>query len=313
MRTYQMEQLLIGKMNSDLNKLKGIFPIIYCFFNKDNSLDKKIISDQIKLINKIGSNGIASLGLATEVNKLDFQEKKTIIELVAKHSNDLIPTAVTIQASSFEEYIKLIEIAKYNEANWIILQPLIKKNISDKDCFDFFNKLIPYTAGTIVGVQNAKEYLGVGLSPKDIIRLYKKYENFRAIKGESSSVFMEKEIQQYPKNLRVFNGRGGQEIVDNFLIGCKGIVPALDGADKFLKIYKLFQNKNILKANDEYKKILPSIVFIMQSINTMICYGKRVCAYRMGINTINDRKPFLTPTDYGIKKSKKIALELGRY
>ena len=51
----------------------------------------------------------------------------------------------------------------------------------------------------------------------------------------------------------------------------------------------------------------------MQSINTMICYGKRVCAYRMGINTINDRKPFLTPTDYGIKKSKKIALELGRY
>ena len=308
-----MEQLLIGKMNSDLNKLKGIFPIIYCFFNKDNSLDKKIISDQIKLINKIGSNGIASLGLATEVNKLDFQEKKTIIELVAKHSNDLIPTAVTIQASSFEEYIKLIEIAKYNEANWIILQPLIKKNISDKDCFDFFNKLIPYTAGTIVGVQNAKEYLGVGLSPKDITRLYKKYENFRAIKGESSSVFMEKEIQQYPKNLRVFNGRGGQEIVDNFLIGCKGIVPALDGADKFLKIYKLFQNKDIVKANDEYKRILPSIVFIMQSINTMICYGKRVCAYRMGINTINDRKPFLTPTDYGIKKSKKIALELGRY
>ena len=63
-------------MYNDLNKLKGIFPIIYCFFNKNNSLDKKIISEQIKLINKIGSNGIASLGLATEVNKLSFQEKK---------------------------------------------------------------------------------------------------------------------------------------------------------------------------------------------------------------------------------------------
>jgi len=308
-----MEQLLTGKMNRDLNKLKGIFPIIYCFFNKDNSLDIKIISDQIKLINKIGSNGIASLGLATEVNKLEFQEKKTIIELVAKHSNDLIPTAVTIQANSFEEYIKLIEVAKYNQANWIILQPLIKKNTSDRDCFDFFNKLIPYTEGTIVGVQNAKEYLGVGLSPDHIIKLYKKYDNFRAIKGESSSVFMEHEIKQYPNNLRVFNGRGGQEIVDNFLIGCKGIVPALDGADKFLKIYKYFKNKDITKANNEYKKILPSIVFIMQSINTMICYGKRVCAYRMGINKIYDRKPFLAPSDYGIKKSKKIAMELGKY
>ena len=215
-------------MYNDLNKLKGIFPIIYCFFNKNNSLDKKIISEQIKLINKIGSNGIASLGLATEVNKLSFQEKKIIIEMVSKYSNDSIPTAVTIQGNSFEEYLRLIEIAKYNEATWIILQPLIKKNTKDKDCFDFFNKLIPYTKGTLVGVQNAKEYLGVGLSSKDIIKFYKKYENFRAIKGESSSVFMENEIKQYPKNLSVFNGRGGQEIVDNFLIGCKGIVPALD-------------------------------------------------------------------------------------
>ena len=63
-------------MKNKLKKLEGIFPIIYCFFNKDNTLDKKIISEQIKLIGSIGSNGIASLGLATEVNKLSFMEKK---------------------------------------------------------------------------------------------------------------------------------------------------------------------------------------------------------------------------------------------
>ena len=44
--------------------------------------------------------------------------------------------------------------------------------------------------------------------------------------------------------MRVFNGRGGQEIVDNFIIGCKGIVPCLDGADRFIKIYKLIQKNN---------------------------------------------------------------------
>lgn len=300
-------------MKNKLKKLEGIFPIIYCFFNKDNTLDKKIISEQIKLICSIGFNGIASLGLATEVNKLSFGEKKTIIELVAENTNHLIPTAVTIQGSSFQEYLKLIDVAKNNEANWIILQPLINKNTTDKDCFNFFKKLIPYTEGTITGIQNAKEYLGVGLTAKEIIYLHKKYNNFRAIKGEASSVFMQKEIKQYPNSLKVFNGRGGQEIVDNFLIGCSGIVPALDGADKFLKIYKHIKNKDISKANTEYQKILPHIVFIMQSISTMICYGKRICAYRMGINKVYDRKPFLESTDYGIKKSKKIALELGNY
>ena len=155
--------------------------------------------------------------------------------------------------------------------------------------------------------------MGVGLTPKKILKLYKSFPNFRAIKGEASSVFIEKEISQYPKDLRVFNGRGGQEIVDNFIIGCKGIVPCLDGADRFIKIYKLIQENNIVRANKEYEKILPTIVFIMQSINTLVCYGKRICAYRMGVLDVYDRKPFLSPTDYGIKKSKEIAKQLGRF
>ena len=315
MHTLKMVPLLIGnKKNSKLNKLKGIFPIVYAFFNKNNTLDIKLIEEQIKLIKKIGSNGIACLGLATEVQKLSYNEKKIIIELIANNCNNKIPTAITIQGNTFDEYVKLIEVARFNQASWIILQPLLKtKNTSEEYCYNFYKKLIPYSKDTIVGIQNAIEYIGVGLTPKKILKLYKSFPNFRAIKGEASSVFIENEISQYPKDLRVFNGRGGQEIVDNFIIGCKGIVPCLDGADRFIKIYKLIQKNNIVSANKEYEKILPTIVFIMQSINTLVCYGKRICAYRMGVSDVYDRKPFLSPTDYGIKKSKEIAKQLGRF
>ena len=295
------------------NRLKGIFPIIYCFFNKNNTLDKKLILEEIELIKKIGSNGIASLGLATEVNKLSFNEKKFIIELVAENCVGSIPIAVTIQGSSFHEYIKLIDVAKNNQADWIILQPLIKKNTTDKDCYNFFKKLIPYAGDTIVGIQNAKEYLGVGLKSKDIIKLYKTYDNFRAIKGESSAALIQSEISKYPKDLRVFNGRGGQEIIDNFIVGCRGIVPALENADNFIKIYKYIQNKKFDNAHKEYMKILPSIVFIMQSINSLVCYGKRICAYRMGVKTIYDRSPGMIPTSFGLRKSKEIAKNLGLF
>ena len=76
---------------------------------------------------------------------------------------------------------------------------------------------------------------------------------------------------------------------------------------------QFIQKNNIVNANKEYEKILPAIVFIMQSINTLVCYGKRICAYRMGVADVYDRKPFLSPTDYGIKKSKEIAKQLGRF
>ncbi len=294
-------------------KFKGIFPILYAFYNRDNSIDFKLMEDQINLIINQKSNGIACLGLATEVNKLSFTEKVKIIELVSKVVGSSIPKAITIQSSIYSDYKKLIKIAQYNNADWLILQPLIKKNTTDKDCVNFFNKLLPLCSDTLTGIQNAREYIGVGLSSSEILKLYKNFSNFRAIKAESSSVLMQKDLLDFPKDLIVFNGRGGQEIIDNLNIGCRGIVPCLDGADKFIKIYNFLSKNKHKQAQLEYKNILPSIVFIMQSIDTLICYGKRICAYRMGIKKIYDRKPFLVPTDYGIKKSIKISQHLGKF
>tara|TARA_B100001175_G_scaffold63960_1_gene52152 strand:+ start:915 stop:1805 length:891 start_codon:yes stop_codon:yes gene_type:complete len=294
--------------------LKGIIPMTYCFFNKNNSIDIPAMRDQISLIKKLGSHGIACLGLATEVNKLDFIEKKKIIELVAEISNGSLPLVVTISGRNIKEYKKLIEIATFYNASWIVLQPMLKKNTTDKDCFEFFNNIIKVINNqTIVGIQNAKEYIGVGLEPSEIIKLYNKFINFRAIKGETSAVLIQKDINKYPNNLKVFNGRGGQEIVDNFLAGCSGIIPSLEGTDFFLKIYKLIQQKKISEARKIYKNILPSIVFSMQSIDSLVCYGKRICAYRMGINKVYDRRPGLLPTTFGIKLAKDLAKQLGKF
>ena len=294
--------------------LKGIIPMTYCFFNKNNSLDLQAIRDQLLLIKKLGSHGIACLGLATEVNKLNFFKKKKIIELVAEVSNDTLPIVVTISGNQFNEYKKLIEVAEFYNARWIVFQPWLKKNTKDDDCFDFFNKIIPNVdTNTLVGIQNAKEYIGVGLNSSQILKLYKKFDNFRAIKGEASATLIQTEIKKYPKNLQVFNGRGGQEIIDNFLAGCSGIIPSLEGTDIFLKIYKLVQQKKIIEARRLYKKILPSIVFSMQSIDSLVCYGKRICAYRMGIKKIYDRKPALVPTNFGIKLAKQFAEDLGKF
>ena len=286
----------------------------YCFFNKNNSLDLKAIRDQILLIKKLGSHGIACLGLATEVNKLNFFEKQKIIELVAEVSNGILPIVVTISGNNVNEYKKLIEVAQYYNARWIVFQPLLKKKTTDDHCFDFFNKIIPNVdKNTLVGIQNAKEYIGVGLNSSQILKLYKKFDNFRAIKGEASATLIQTEIKKYPKNLQVFNGRGGQEIIDNFLAGCSGIIPSLEGTDIFLKIYKLVQQKKFIEARRLYKKILPSIVFSMQSIDSLVCYGKRICAYRMGIKKIYDRKPALVPTNFGIKLAKQFAEDLGKF
>ena len=75
------------------------------------------MEEQILLIFKKKCNGIAALGLATEVNKLTLKEKIKIIELISKIIPSSLPKAITIQAKNNKDYLKLIEVSKSNNVD----------------------------------------------------------------------------------------------------------------------------------------------------------------------------------------------------
>lgn len=288
--------------------------MIYCFFNKKNQIDTKFIEDEIKLINSLNVKGIACLGLGTEVNKLSFKEKVQIIELISKYKSKNTYLTITISGEKYTDQLKLIKVANANRADWLVLQPPAKKKLNDSECLDFFSNIIKNVSNnTFVGVQNAPEYLKSSLSPNSILKLYKNYKTFRYIKGEGTAKILAPIIKSYPKDLKVFNGRAGLEIIESLKIGCEGIMPSVEFSDKLNEIYLLVKKKKYVSAQKKYNFINPYIKFVMKDIPTFICYGKKIFAYRMGVNKIYDRKPFLSPSDYGLNKSKLIAKKLGYY
>ncbi len=295
-------------------KLSGIVPMIYCFFDKRNQIDKKFIEDEIKLINSLNVKGIACLGLGTEVNKLSFSEKIKIIELVSKYKNKNTYLTITISGENYADQLKLIKIANTHRADWLILQPPATKKLNEKECLNFFDKIIKNVSkNTYIGIQNAPEYLKSSLSIKSVLKLYKKYRNFRYIKGEGTAKILAPIIKSYPEDLKVFNGRAGLEIIESLNSGCEGIMPSVEFSDKLNEINLLVKKRNLIQAKKKYSLIEPYIKFVMKDIPTFICYGKRIFAYRMGVNKIFDRKPYLMASNYGIKKSKMIAKNLGIY
>jgi 4-hydroxy-tetrahydrodipicolinate synthase len=62
-----------------------------------------------------------------------------------------------------------------------------------------------------------------------------------------------------------------------------------------------------------YRDILPLIVFLMQSVESFLCYGKRVTARRLGLGEVHDRRPALTPTAFGLASAERYAARLGSY
>jgi len=52
------------------------------------------------------------------------------------------------------------------------------------------------------------------------------------------------------------------------------------------------------------------IVFNMQTISHLLCYGKRLLAARLGLNVF-DRAPFQAPSEFGLKRIAAFAKDLG--
>jgi len=59
-----------------------------------------------------------------------------------------------------------------------------------------------------------------------------------------------------------------------------------------------------------YRRILPLLTFVMQSLETLHCYGKRIMARRLGLKEVHDRAPGLRPSAFGLACAERFAERL---
>lgn len=288
----------------------GIYPMLYAFFNSDGSLDRAAMRRQIEACVAGGAHGIAVLGLATEVVKLSEPERYQLLEWVADDLAGRLPLAVTVFGDTVEKHIAFARHAHAAGAAWVVLQPPRISGAGDAELIAFFGRVMDALDMT-VAVQNAPEYIGIGLSAQGISTLAKNHSNFTVLKGEGPVLAVRRIIEHTGGTLAVFNGRGGLELTDNLRAGCAGMIPATDFFDRQARVFECMRAGNEIEAERLYAEVLPGIVFVMQSVAHLVCYGKRVAARRLGIEKIFDRQPAITPDEFALQCVRRYAASLG--
>ena len=289
----------------------GIYPILYAFFDSDGSLEREATRWQIDCSIQAGCHGLAALGLATEVNKLTESERFQLMEWVAEDVGGRVPLAFTVNGNSVEQQVEYAKAAAGLGASWVILQPPPVTGLPEIEYIRFFGAVADQ-ASIPVAIQNAPEYIGIGLSIEGIKSLNKNHPNFSLLKSEGIVLEVQETIEALDGAVGVFNGRGGLELPDNLRAGCAGMVPATDTVDYQSKIYDLMQSGEEEEAERLYQQILPVLTYIMQSLDMLLCYGKRIAAIRMGIEEVHDRAPSLAPTEFGMERARAYAKALGK-
>lgn len=290
---------------------RGVHAILYALFDADERLDRAAMRHQVELSLGVGVAGIAALGLATEVAKLSFDERKTLMDWLAEDTGGRVPLGFTVYGQSVAEQVAMVRHAESVGADWLILQPPMVGSYGAEEYLGFFGRVMAETS-LPVAIQNAPQYLGRGLSDNDIGRLRDRHLNFTLIKSEATAAECARLIQTAGPSFQVFNGRGGQEMLACLEAGCAGFLLAPDLVDYGVRVMDLYDAGDHASALALHQQTLPAIGFVMQSIEQLICYGKRLFALRAGIEVF-DRAPALRPDAAGLDQIADLAQALGPF
>ncbi len=292
-------------------RFHGIYPMQYAFFGADGRLDREAMRRQAEVAVAGGAHGVAVMGLATEVGKLSPEERRSVVEWLTQDLDGRLPLAVTVAPGIVAEQIAFAQFARDRGAAWVILQPPPERGLPESHYAEHFSRVMA-AVDVPMAIQNAPEYIGVGLSAESIAELARSRPNFTVLKGEGPVIGIETVVRATGGALAVFNGRNGQELPDNLRAGCAGMIPATDTFDWQVKIYEAFRRGDEAAAEAIYRDVLPAIIFGMQSLDALICYGKRMAALRMGLGEVYDRAPAMVPTAFGLECAARFATALGR-
>lgn len=290
-----------------MTRFPGIHAVLYALFDGDDRLDRGAMAAQVAYVRDQGATGVTVLGLATEVGKLRFDERCDIIQWAARDCGDL-PLSVTISGNTVADQVALLRVAEVAGASWLILQPPGTVTADNTDPTAFFVQVASHT-NLPIAIQNAPQYLGRGLSVDDIIRLQSRCAGFTHIKAETSAVDLAALVARAGSGLTVLNGRGGLEMTDCLAAGAAGFIVAADVLPGVARCWQAWQSGALAGAQAAYGAFLPGATFAMQSLDHLLCYGKRIFGLRAGI-TIHDRTPALAPTAFGLARTADWARQI---
>ncbi|MGZ0189198.1 MAG: dihydrodipicolinate synthase family protein [Alphaproteobacteria bacterium] len=293
----------------------GVYPILYAFFDEAGRLDREAMRRQVEACIANGAHGIAVMGLATEIGKLEAWERRQVIEWVGEDVAGRVPFAVTVGEPSVNGQIEFVKAAVAAGAGWAILQPPAIVGAPEAEYLRFFGQ-VAEKAEIPLGIQNAPGLMATSLSNAGLKTLNQAHPNICLLKGEGPAIYIKSLVDDTNGAFDIFGGFAGIQLPDSLRAGAVGMIPAADLFDPQVKIYELMAKgdaASVAEAERIHREILPLIVFLMNSVENFVCYGKRLLAERLGLGAEagRGRSPAQQPTEFGMQIMRHWAKHLG--
>jgi 2-keto-3-deoxy-L-arabinonate dehydratase len=279
---------------------EGIFPVLCTPFAGDGSLDRDGQLAVVRFALGCGVDGMVLFGMGSEVNKLLPDERRELCELILEEVGGRVPVLVGVGAESTHHAVRLAEHAQRSGAAGIVIPPPMTSNL-DADELDPYFEAVAGAVDLPVMLQDAPEYIGVGLSPALVARLAGTYPNIRYVKLEAGPDQTERWIAAVGAGIRIFTGDAGVHLLGCLRAGAIGNIPAVDVADVLEDAYRAERRGDRRAAEATFAPLLPYLTFALRGIDHCNACTKEVLVKRGVLPVGGLRPPARTLTPFARK------------
>ncbi len=265
-------------MTSTLN---GILPVLPTPFTEVGAADVAAMPALVRYAVDSGVSGVVFPGFASEVEHLEPQERKDLLEQVVAAAKGEVVVVAGASADTPEAVIAHGQVALDLGIAWIMVQPPKSIGSGDGAVSNFFQSIVSALPSMRIILQNAPAPRGSNLSAATILKLVEQFPEIAYVKEETlpagpaiSSILAEKPASL----LGVIGGGGARYILDEYERGACAAMPALEIAGEHVALDKAWREGNKDAARDLYVRTLPLLtlqaVYRMRLTKyTMMCRG----------------------------------------
>ncbi|SHJ19172.1 N-acetylneuraminate lyase [Clostridium amylolyticum] len=270
-----------------MNKYNGIIPALITPYTKEGKINEKSLEKLVKLNLDKGVNGFYVGGSTAEAFMLSLEERKYLLDIVSDTAKGQATIINHVGCISTDEAIELAKHAEKVGVDAISAIPPFYYKFSYEEIKNHYLDIVNSVNLPMI-IYNFPAFSGVEMTSERVKELMNINSKFIGVKNTSMNLFEMAKMKEISKNIVVLNGHD-EVLLGGLSMGANGAVGSTYNfmADKFIKIYKLFNENKIEEAREIQNKanaiidvlikanIFPAIKYILEKYEGIECNGCR--------------------------------------
>ena len=253
-------------LNELKRRLKGIIPVQYCPYTKNNELDVEGLKRNTQFLVDFAKSGnkdvvIMTNGSTTEFYANSIEEQRRVIKTVVDTVDGKVPVVAGVSQTGTEDTIEMAKYAEEVGADCAMVV-LPYYHTPTKEGMYRYYKEVANAVNIGIMIYNNPDVSGA-LIPPDLMARLSKIDNIVATKDNATNAadYAFKALTIDPEDMVLLNGQGEIHYVASAAYGLryKGFVTFLANFAPSLsyEVYEAVREENFKKAYEALKKQLP--------------------------------------------------------